>query len=127
MISEEKEFAVCMKQLKEQISALSNSRIHKESSAAIAELTSSLFISNQDIKYQLLHGADFRDMLDPRDQVLEHSFSFKEVFSEKDLEELGTNFVDSKLFEKILGKIKIFLVETVSNIVSISFKFMCKG
>ena len=70
MISEEKEFAVCMKQLKEQITALSNSRVHKESSAAIAELTSSLFISNQDIKYQLLHGSDFRDMLDPRDQVL---------------------------------------------------------
>ena len=77
MYTEEKEFADCMKQLKDQINSLSASRTFKESSAAIQQISSTLQISNKDVKYQLLHGAAFKDMLDPRDQVLEHEFDFK--------------------------------------------------
>ena len=81
-----------MKQLKDQITALSASKHLKDSSTIISELTSSLRISNSDIKYQLLHGAAFKEMLDPRDQVLEHEFNFEELFSEKDVNEEGTSF-----------------------------------
>jgi hypothetical protein len=38
-----------------------------------------------------------------------------------------TYFIDSQLYESILQKIKIYLVESISNIVSIAFKFLCKG
>ena len=36
-------------------------------------------------------------------------------------------FIETQLYQNILDKIKVFLVEAVSNVVSIAFKFMCKG
>mgnify|MGYP000687000703 CR=1 FL=1 len=73
MLAEEKEFSACMKQLKDQISNLSVSKSQKKCTlTALSDLTSSLKITNVDLKYQLLHGAAFKDMLDARDQVLEH-------------------------------------------------------
>ena len=72
-MTEEKEFANCMKHLKEQISALSASRNQgRDTLTVLSDLTSTLKISNVDLKYQLQHGAAFKDMLDARDQVLEH-------------------------------------------------------
>ena len=67
-----------MKQLKDQISHLSASRSLKgeDGSSLLQDFSSSLKISNSEIKYQLQHGVAFKDLLDPRDTVLEHDFDF---------------------------------------------------
>ena len=57
---EENEFTICMNQLKEQINKFSSLRSSRESFTAVQENTSTLRISNRDVKYQLLHGAAFR-------------------------------------------------------------------
>ena len=37
----------------------------------------SLIISNLEDRYSLKYGIDFRDLLDARDQVMEHQFNFQ--------------------------------------------------
>ena len=72
MTTKPDEFDVCMKQIVEHIAALSSSKTQNDKPLNISELSATLNISNQNIKYQLQHGAAFKDLLDPRDQVLEH-------------------------------------------------------
>ena len=72
MTTKHDEFALCMKQLKDNIAALSSARTRNDKPINVSELSFTLNISNQNIKYQLQHGAAFKDLLDPRDQVLEH-------------------------------------------------------
>lgn len=46
-----------------------------------------LFISNESSCFKLKYGEEFKNLLDPRDQVLEHKFKFdfklNEFFEEK--------------------------------------------
>ena len=43
--------------------------------------TNSIIISNKESKYRFKYGQEFKDMLEPRDQVLEHDFDFSLSFS----------------------------------------------
>jgi hypothetical protein len=49
-------------------------------------------------KYQLHHGKEFRDFLEARDQVLEHSFDFSFELRESDLPSGSQTFFDSRLY-----------------------------
>jgi hypothetical protein len=67
-------------------------------------------------------------MLEPRDQVLEHSFNFEEDIDREELIQLhqeNSSIIKNSFYKAVLKKVKIFLVEAVSNVVSASFKFMC--
>jgi hypothetical protein len=66
-------------------------------------------------------------MLEPRDQVLEHTFSFEEEIFKDDIPEGKDSLLGTNLYASILKKIKLFLVEAISNVVSVAFKFMCRG
>ena len=73
MKSKEQDFAICMDRLKKQISTLSHQGKTSplgDASSFLNDVHSSLHISNKNIKYQLKHGSDFKDLLDPRDRVL---------------------------------------------------------
>ena len=72
MTTKTDEFDVYMKQIMEHIAALSSSKTYTDKPLNISELSATLNISNHNIKYRLQHGAEFKDLLDPRDQVLEH-------------------------------------------------------
>ena len=127
MLSKEQEFITCMNRLKSQINTLSTSkRLKEQTSSFIPDLSSSLRISNENLKYELKYGSPFKDMLEPRDQVLEHSFTFNVDISPQDISE-GSSLLQSKLYENILEQMKLFLVESISNIISIAFRFLCRG
>lgn len=66
----------------------------------------SLNISNLEDRYCLKYGMEFKDLLDARDQVMEHQFDFH--FDLNDIL-LGENILKSKLYQKIKDKIKHFL------------------
>jgi hypothetical protein len=92
MQSEELIFSTYMSRLQNQINSLATPRSLADSKTSIPSMPNippSLFasqvvnavkISNQETRYQLHHGAEYREMLEPRDQVLEHSFDFQEEF-----------------------------------------------
>ena len=100
-----------MDRLKRQINALSaNSSLPSQpSQSSFLNNLTNLKISNSDLKYTLEHGPEFLHMLDPRDQILEHEFNFDEQFSKNDIDPDGL-FIDSKLYQTILKKMKTFLV-----------------
>jgi hypothetical protein len=98
-----------------------------ERQAFVSELQSSIHISNEETKYQLKYGSAFGQLLEPRDQVLEHTFDFEEKYASEEFKYDKLDFTKSRLYEAILKKIKTFLVEAVSNVTSAAFKFMCRG
>jgi hypothetical protein len=59
-------------------------------------------------------------MLEPRDQVLEHNFSFDCPVSLS-----GPALHEWR--EDLLCHIHSFLVETASNVISVAFRFLCEG
>jgi hypothetical protein len=65
--------------------------------------------------------------LDPRDQVLEHEFNIDQTFTQEDLGGEGVPFTECKLYLSILQKANLFLVESISNVISIAFRYMCKN
>lgn len=82
-----------------------------------------LHISNAASKYRLLHGPQFLPLLEPRDNVLEHDFSFNLEFS-LDRPEQQINFIRSIYYDDIVKNVKKFLVEASSNVVSVAFKLL---
>ena len=66
-----------------------------------------LVVTNEDSRYRLKYGGEFREMLDPRDQVMEHPFKFH--VNLKDLEEGGGDFLSSKPFERLIDEANDFL------------------
>ena len=66
-------------------------------------------------------------MLEPRDQVLEHEFNFNINLNDPHLFSPGENIIDSNFYIELKRNIKKFLVEAVSNVVSVGFKFLCKN
>ena len=81
-----------------------------------------LEITNKDSRYVLKHGPQFEPMMDARDKVLEHDFCFKIAFSLRELKQVP--FLKSQLYVDIMENIHNFLVEAVSNIVSVAFNFL---
>jgi hypothetical protein len=114
-----------LKQLQGQINSLASSKHSAQASSVIQELRSTLRISNEQTKYVLNFGPQYESMLEPRDRVLEHSFSFQEEFESEDIVE--GSLINSSLYKAILAKIKLFMVEAISNVISIAFKNLCKG
>jgi hypothetical protein len=86
----------------------------------------SIAISNLFSRYRLEHGKEFGDLLEARDQVLEHSFGFRIDFTVDDLPADDEHISRSGLYRKLKGIIKKFIVEAVSNTVSAGFKFLCR-
>ena len=84
-------------------------------------------ISNKETKYQLKHSENFKALLEPRDQVLEHEFSFQQEVMREELKQKQYKFIGSQIYKNILEKIKKFLVEAIDNVVSIAFNFLCTG
>lgn len=70
----------------------------------------------------MIHGQEFKDLLDPRDVVLEHKFDLQCDIVTDDL--AVNKFFKSRSFDKIQEKIKHFLVDAVGNILSISFRYL---
>ena len=87
----------------------------------------SLIISNKDDRYSLSYGPEFGNLLDARDQVMEHKFNFDFSLEEFDQFSGEDNILESMLYKKIKGKIKHFLAEAIGNVVSAGFKFLCKS
>ena len=85
-----------------------------------------MIISNLSTRYQLKYGMDFHNFLDARDQVLEHQFNFEFDLRQEDLMSQEANFLETELFQMIMEKIREFVAESVGNIVSAAFKFLCK-
>ena len=58
---------------------------------------------------------------------MEHQFNF--TFNFEGMNELkeGEDFLESKMYSQIKGRIKHFLAEAIGNIVSAGFKFLCKN
>jgi hypothetical protein len=98
-----------------------------ERQTLVSELQSTIRISNEETRYELKYGNAFGQLLESRDQVLEHAFNFDEKYSNEEFEYDRLDFTKSRLYGIILKKIKTFLVEAVSNVTSVAFKFMCKG
>jgi len=48
------------------------------------------------------HGSQFKDLLDPRDRVLEHDFTFRVNL---DPEVQGKTFLESQAYQTILKKV----------------------
>ncbi len=59
-------------------------------------------VSNQNSKHRLKHGQDFKDLLDPRDQVLEHDFDFSIALRTEEINQEDFQFGGSQLHEDIL-------------------------
>jgi hypothetical protein len=76
----------------------------------VSGLQSILRISNEETIYQLKHGKCFGQLLEPRDQVLEHAFNVEEEYSLDEFESERIEFTRSRLYGSILLKIKEFLV-----------------
>ena len=85
-----------------------------------------LTISNKDSIYHLEYGQKFEGLLDARDQLLEHSFSFSFDHNDESLLKEGENMLESKLYRCIKKNVKDFLAEAVANVVSVGFKHLCK-
>jgi len=63
----------------------------------------SLIICNTGSKQIMKHGKDFKDLLDPRDRILEHDFDFT---VEVDLEHIKpSGFLNSEAYQTIKNKI----------------------
>ena len=77
-----------------------------------------LQINNAKTKYILRFGQEFKSMLEPRDQVLEHDFDFEVPINLEGGSELP-DFI--QLRQDIMTHYQSFLVETASNVVSIAF------
>ena len=88
------------------------------------EESSQLCISNHRSCYQLKYGSEYKNLLDPRDQVMEHKFNFNFNVHDPALLKEGDNFFESRLYEKIKRSVKEFLVEAVSNVVSAGFLYL---
>ena len=117
-----------MNKIRSQINSLTSSKAINESFLiGNTERTSLLKINNIEDRYRLEHGLEFKDLLDPRDQVLEHRFEFNLEMARDCIGADGSNFTESNLYQNILNRIKKFLAESISNVISIAFKFMCKG
>lgn len=67
-----------------------------------------LRITNKDCRYRLKYGCEFKDMLEARDQVLEHEFDFE--FDLATLERGEQSLIHSLLFKDILASIQDFLL-----------------
>jgi hypothetical protein len=80
--------------------------------------SSPIQINNVKTKYTLHFGQDFKSMLEPRDQVLEHDFHFEVPINLEGGSELP-DFL--QLRQDIMSHYQSFLVETASNVVSIAF------
>jgi hypothetical protein len=59
-------------------------------------------ITNENSKHRLKHGQDFKDLLDPRDQVLEHDFDFSIALRTEEIAQEDFQFQTSQLHEDIL-------------------------
>jgi hypothetical protein len=44
-------------------------------SSFVSSIRSAIHVTNAPTKYRLIHGSEFRDLLDARDKVLEHGFN----------------------------------------------------
>ncbi len=60
-----------------------------------------LQISNIFSKYRLVFGEEFKQMLEPRDQVMEHSYDFQLQISKEDISELQKSELPISIKEKI--------------------------
>ena len=96
-----------------------------QSSSILQE--SSLIISNIEERYSLKYGMDFKGFLDARDQVMQHQFDFRFDLDQSQLLKEGKDIIESQLYKRIKNKIKHFLAESIGNIVSAGFKFLCKS
>lgn len=61
-------------------------------------------------------------MLDHRDRSCEQPFDFRVEISLREIERPDFIFIRSKSYELILKHIKGYLVESVANILSVSFR-----
>ena len=50
--------------------------VHNVNGGNPKPVSNSLVISNKDDRYTLKYGPEFKDLLDARDQVMEHEFNF---------------------------------------------------
>ena len=66
-------------------------------------------------------------MLEPRDQILEHAFDFNWEVDIEDLrdKEMQRNYEQNKALKDLIANIQGFLVESVSNVVSVAFEYLC--
>ena len=69
---------------------------------------------------------EFKDLLDPRDTVMEHKFEFSFDIEDEKLLKKDENILESRLYQEIKNKIKHFLTEAIGNVVSAGFKYLCK-
>ncbi len=60
-----------------------------------------LRISNISSKYRLMFGEEFKQMLEPRDQVMEHGYAFQLQLSKEDINELQRSKVPNSVEEKM--------------------------
>lgn len=84
-------------------------------------------VTNRTSRYKLEHGSDFKHMLEPRDQILEHEFDFTITIDRAEIIRRDFKFAGSQLYWDILHKIRTFLTEATSNVASVAFKFLCQG
>ena len=89
--------------------------------------SNSLVISNKEDRYSLKYGPEFKELLDARDQVMEHEFNFSFSLKGQNQPKEGEDILETKVYEKIKGKINHFLAEVIGNIVSAGFKNLCKN
>jgi hypothetical protein len=60
--------------------------------------------------------------------VLEHSFNFEEKIGREELSQLeqeNPSIIKTAFYRAVIQRVRAFLVEAVSNVVSASFNFMC--
>lgn len=65
--------------------------------------------------------------MEPRDQLLNHTFNIEIDLEGSFTGDESLGFTGTTHYEYLLKKIKVFLVEAVSNVVSISFNYLNEG
>jgi hypothetical protein len=74
----------------------------------------------------MVHGHEYRDLLDARDKVLEHTFNIIINCDQAEVQRAAFNFLESNIYAELIKSLKKFLIEAISNVISIAFKFLCK-
>lgn len=83
-----------------------------------------LHITNKNTVQKLKYGSAFKEFLDPRDQVLEHTFDFEVKMETEEFNQSTFEQVKRKTLKEIFVHIQDFLVESASNTVSVAFNFL---